>query len=466
MIKPKQLVPRDSFRAAIGLPREHCLRFIVDDCSVRGGFCAQTPGFSSLSRSSSASVVYALWLAGHLTLDRPRKYLLELRRFMTRSGSIYHVAGKSARNNFKSSWTTALVGLALDVCGATESELRPAAEWLVRTRRDSGLWAFCEGTGDVSWMYTFYAVLFLRRFRRFHEIRRILEATARQAVNTWSTLTPAERLLARVCRKIGGCALSASEESQLAQELNTLDTLDVLSLLCYERTEPLFYFHFLPESSYLLARKIVALDSRFSVMVWTKLRENLTASGGWGDGRSDVPYSWSSALSLATAEHWCLDLQRAGIPLADIEAMARNVTSRRYNIAISFSGVDRDIARKIFRALRRLGLSVFFDEAESHTLLGENLAEALQMIYRDRSDFVVIVLSRAYLKSLYAFKIEWKAIVDRAARASGAYILPYQLEPVEIPGLSASLAYIPSTDKSPQQFAEIVHKKWRGRFTR
>lgn len=67
-----------------------------------------------------------------------------------------------------------------------------------------------------------------------------------------------------------------------------------------------------------------------------------------------------------------------------------------YDIALSFAGEDRAYADMLRDALEDLGHTVFYDMAEQHRFLGENVEEFLGPIYRSESRFVVAILGEMY----------------------------------------------------------------------
>lgn len=70
--------------------------------------------------------------------------------------------------------------------------------------------------------------------------------------------------------------------------------------------------------------------------------------------------------------------------------------STDYDIALSFSGEDREFAERLFFALQDLGLTVFYDWNEQHKILGEDVERYLEPVYRDGSTYVVAILGETY----------------------------------------------------------------------
>ena len=75
--------------------------------------------------------------------------------------------------------------------------------------------------------------------------------------------------------------------------------------------------------------------------------------------------------------------------------------SSRYDYALSFAGEDRDLARDISAKLEQRELHVFYDENESHRILGNDVEEYLAPIYRTEATFVLPLLSRSYPRKIW-----------------------------------------------------------------
>lgn len=67
-----------------------------------------------------------------------------------------------------------------------------------------------------------------------------------------------------------------------------------------------------------------------------------------------------------------------------------------YDVALSFAGEDRAYADHLRDALEDLGHAVFYDMAEQHRILGEDVEAYLGPIYNSGSRFVVAILGEMY----------------------------------------------------------------------
>ena len=99
---------------------------------------------------------------------------------------------------------------------------------------------------------------------------------------------------------------------------------------------------------------------------------------------------------------------------------------RDLHFSLSFSGVDRKVAKAIADKALTEGLSVFYDKYRQAELWGED-ESVYHGIYGSRSHFVVPLVSQHYLKSdngLFEFDIAQREAARRAYR----YILPVRLD--------------------------------------
>ncbi len=132
-----------------------------------------------------------------------------------------------------------------------------------------------------------------------------------------------------------------------------------------------------------------------------------------------------------------------------------------YDIAISFAGEQRPIAKRINDVLKENGISTFYDEDKIVELWGKNLAEHLPTIYSETARFVLLILSEEYLNKVWT-KVERRAAISRMIRSSNEYVLIYKVGDVcmeNAPGLSRDTAYISDSLKNPEEVALLIMKK-------
>ena len=138
----------------------------------------------------------------------------------------------------------------------------------------------------------------------------------------------------------------------------------------------------------------------------------------------------------------------------DASAMPDN-----FDVAISFAGPQRPDAEKLAHLLRSAGVSVFYDNFYPEHLWGKDLVVFFAEIYRKRSRFCVMFVSRAYVDRMWT-NHERRSAQARALEEKGSeYILPIRVEDVEVPGLAPTTGHLSLDNFTIEQIAELLIKK-------
>ena len=111
--------------------------------------------------------------------------------------------------------------------------------------------------------------------------------------------------------------------------------------------------------------------------------------------------------------------------------------------------------------IKSAGYTVFYDNDRRHELLGEDLSIYLQKVYFSQSRYGIALLSEHFVKSDWAGGWEWRAILARMQQQRSAYLLPYYVEAVDVPGLNPTIGYVSASSHDPTQFADLVIDKLR-----
>jgi hypothetical protein len=130
----------------------------------------------------------------------------------------------------------------------------------------------------------------------------------------------------------------------------------------------------------------------------------------------------------------------------------------RYEVALSFAGDQRDFVREVANILRDTGVSVFFDEFHQADLWGRDLASLLGEVYGDRSRYIVIFCSRAYLDKPWTEHERQHALSGRIKRMDSS-VLPVRMDGSSLPGLPDSVAYVDARSMAASQVADLILRK-------
>lgn len=134
-------------------------------------------------------------------------------------------------------------------------------------------------------------------------------------------------------------------------------------------------------------------------------------------------------------------LRRTATTNKDELASSPHQSRYRYQVALSFAGEDRAVAKKLASLLKSQGLSVFYDEYAQAELWGKDLYQHLAEVYKESAQYCIVILSEHYARKLWT-KHELKQMQARAFKENREYILPVRLDDTEIPSLSETAGYL------------------------
>ena len=131
---------------------------------------------------------------------------------------------------------------------------------------------------------------------------------------------------------------------------------------------------------------------------------------------------------------------------------------RRWDVALSFAGAQRDYVGQVAQALKARGVRCFYDADEQVRLWGTHLAEELPRIYARESAAVVVFVSADYAGRDWT-RLERRAAFSQAVIEAGVYVLPARFDDSELPGLLPDVVAIDLRGYTPEQFADLVVAK-------
>ena len=130
----------------------------------------------------------------------------------------------------------------------------------------------------------------------------------------------------------------------------------------------------------------------------------------------------------------------------------------KYDVALSFAGEDRAYAEEVAKALRSLGVRVFYDKFEEAELWGKDLKSHLHDIYLNQAMFAVIFCSIHYRRKRWT-NHERESAQERASLANPEYILPARFDDTPIPGIGDTIAYFDLRRGTPFELCQLIAKK-------
>jgi hypothetical protein len=129
-----------------------------------------------------------------------------------------------------------------------------------------------------------------------------------------------------------------------------------------------------------------------------------------------------------------------------------------YDVCLSFAGEDRAYVDSVASALRRRGVTVFYDDYERVSLWGKDLYSHLDHVYRTAARYCIVFVSKHYREKLWT-NHERISAQARAFEESSEYLLPVRFDDTEIPGLRPTIGYLDLTTMSPTDLADLICQK-------
>jgi hypothetical protein len=131
---------------------------------------------------------------------------------------------------------------------------------------------------------------------------------------------------------------------------------------------------------------------------------------------------------------------------------------RRWDVALSFAGAQRDYVERVAAALQARGVRCFYDADEQIELWGKYLAEELPTIYSEQAAAVVVFMSAEYAARDWT-RHERRAALGQAVRERREYVLPARFDDTPLPGLLSDMVWVELRGRTPQQFATMIAGK-------
>jgi hypothetical protein len=142
----------------------------------------------------------------------------------------------------------------------------------------------------------------------------------------------------------------------------------------------------------------------------------------------------------------------------DIRGEINKLIKTTYDIAISFAGEDREIAKKISDLIKQKKYKVFYDEYEKSNLWGKDLYSYLSDVYSKKAKFCLMIISANYANKTWT-NLERKAAQAKAFKENHEYILPLRLDDTSIPGLLDTTGYIDYNNSSLEEIVDLLINK-------
>lgn len=142
--------------------------------------------------------------------------------------------------------------------------------------------------------------------------------------------------------------------------------------------------------------------------------------------------------------------------LLDIDRLKSKIHIRQnkftWDVAVSFAGENREVAKDFRDACKEKGIEVFYDFDQQAILWGKDLSKVLTDVYRNEALFMVIIISKDYPEKDWT-NFEFVNGKDAEKERSLEYLLPIRIDDTHVVGLKETIGII---DLRKQNMASIV----------
>lgn len=168
---------------------------------------------------------------------------------------------------------------------------------------------------------------------------------------------------------------------------------------------------------------------------------------------SDLLYYNKSGKTIAIED----PSLRFYLNLLDLDRIKSRINIREnkftWDVAVSFAGEDREIAKQFRDECKEHGIQVFYDFDQQAVLWGNDLSKVLTEVYRNDAQFMVIIISKDYPEKDWT-NFEFVNGKDAEKERPLEYLLPVRLDDTHIVGLKETIGII---DLRKQTIKEVVN---------
>lgn len=144
--------------------------------------------------------------------------------------------------------------------------------------------------------------------------------------------------------------------------------------------------------------------------------------------------------------------------------MTNETDSYDFDVALSFAGEDREYVEEVDQGLKAAGVKTFLDADYLADTWGADLVEFFDAIYRIRSRYAILFISRHYAEKAWP-RHERRSALARALDERGPYVLPVRLDDTVVDGLRPTLGYLDARKTGTDGLVRAVTAKLAGRTT-
>lgn len=134
------------------------------------------------------------------------------------------------------------------------------------------------------------------------------------------------------------------------------------------------------------------------------------------------------------------------------------MSDRKFKVALSFAGEQRDYVEKVAHHLAERSISLFYDGFEKVPLWGQNGVEEFHKAFAQQSAYVVMFISKDYVNKAWP-RHERRSALSRMIQERDEYILPVRFDDTEVPGLPEGIIYFDANRYTPAELSVRIAQK-------
>jgi hypothetical protein len=457
-------------RTLIGIDPRIGMQELLQRAKLRVLFEAHELGRREPSAATAGTLLYAAAMMPGILDEELQPYFTEVESLIDSAGTVQVPLAyrTTVETNWSDAWCLAAAMKRPQLM--SEDKLALMAASLLERQEPSGGWSLRpDRPGRPDPFFSLPIALALRELRKrdLCEPRLVRAAIAGLTMYLKSPFTGPVlvHLLRHAQLNLLGAEVESGELERLHEEVWHSGELNMESVEIGREDQPLWYTRIDRSLMVLAARRLWPILDPVNVRLAGELLHQFdVGQRGWRNHDTDIAIcTWRTAEAFLAVDLIAGDLRRAGVT-HEVWRSRREVShalrsTDGFDVGICFSSSQRQIAAIIRRELRDAGLTVFYDEDYQHELLGADLNVYLHDTYFRRCRYAVAILSHDFIHSNWSGSLEWRAILTKLQEVRGNFLLPYNVDEVEIPGLSPSIGYLSKTTHSPEDFAKVVVRK-------
>lgn len=148
--------------------------------------------------------------------------------------------------------------------------------------------------------------------------------------------------------------------------------------------------------------------------------------------------------------------------LLDIDRLKSKIHIRQnkftWDVAVSFAGENREVAKELRDACKEKGIEVFYDFDQQAILWGKDLSKVLTDVYRNEALFMVIIISKDYPEKNWT-NFEFVNGKDAEKERSLEYLLPIRIDDTHVVGLKETIGIIDLRKQNMESIVEVLSEK-------